>query len=690
MKNSKDEQLTSKVREINEAYLSVNDYEFTTPENCDILYANKFTQLEPVAMPKDLAAIFNNDGIKLNNPNLWEQIARTMNQYDAEHGPWYVSGDDSTLIIQNSSPGPDSGFVYMYQGEYGEVLKVRISKKEVYGARAMKAVQQVDYNRQQTQTVIQYDPLGFLPSGSSKKLDADTKLKAINSDNIPGQAGYSGGFLSRYELASKNQGIHESNVYRETWKEKLPEVEESILNSQLEAMNWNEKYSEGITANSIEARKNFANYIKTIDPLKVQQAYQALENLKNLPPEESYGARITWGQFLVMGRDALQENEDLRLDGGSWHHRHLIDTPGESSVIYFKPKTEQFATSLEASQGYQLSKSGFKGHGLTEFQYGVTLNIALDGKSELTDEQVVKAYNKATGQNMTAMDQNIQLLIKDLRYQQKKWTKQGYNVYGLTYKTENGRLQIRPSLRAVREQTVMTTLEAMQLIVDANKKPNYNSAFSSAMAAANNARNKLKRAKHKELQVELQVMGRPQLKSGIVITLLGIGQKYSGKWFVKSCIHQMDGTGYTCSLTLQKNAMTAPKGKTASTTTSKDASGNMETKGTSVKDILGVDMSHSDLILMQRELNRAERAKSDKERQTYLEGAAAILDNAQQGGESLSTFNREGITVYKDRWDKKKEEIRKARIEKIKAEKKEAEANKNAKNLNLIRKSIGK
>lgn len=67
------------------------------------------------------------------------------------------------------------------------------------------------------------------------------------------------------------------------------------------------------------------------------------------------------------------------------------------------------------------------------------------------------------------------------------------------------------------------------------------------LAAANQAR----KITEKKLQAKVLLVGRPSLKTSQVITLHNIGKKWSGSWYIKKCIHKMDGSsGYTTELEL--------------------------------------------------------------------------------------------------------------------------------------------
>ncbi len=62
----------------------------------------------------------------------------------------------------------------------------------------------------------------------------------------------------------------------------------------------------------------------------------------------------------------------------------------------------------------------------------------------------------------------------------------------------------------------------------------------------------------KKLVCQMQVVGRPSLKTSMVLQLLNVGKRWSGYWYIKKCTHRMDaGTGYITDLELVRNNGTA-------------------------------------------------------------------------------------------------------------------------------------
>lgn len=67
------------------------------------------------------------------------------------------------------------------------------------------------------------------------------------------------------------------------------------------------------------------------------------------------------------------------------------------------------------------------------------------------------------------------------------------------------------------------------------------------LASANQAR----KITEKKLQAKVLLVGRPSLKTSQVITIHNVGKKWSGSWYIKKCIHKIEGSsGYTTELEL--------------------------------------------------------------------------------------------------------------------------------------------
>lgn len=661
--NDKDNKLISNQREINDVYMAINDMNTPSFDKFDVLYANKYVQETPQKMVPELAEIFNSDAISLNNPNLREQVSRLMNQYDSESGPWYLDGDDSVLIIHNGTNGPDSGFVFKYQEEFGEILRVKVSHKEVYGGSAVKAMQLPDYNAQQTQVIIE-------PVKEDYSIDdEDSKLPKKSAPNDT---------FSYYSQDSILRSHLKDLAYMEDpeYKERIMRSYNNSINEYHDSMNYDPTYD-----NPSKYRSEDANYkrkqLDTYDPLEFKYHLENIETSGKLSDQpHSQAMRLLWDDLRANGMSSFEQNEAEQYKHGSIH-QHKKETPGVKHVNTYKPNTYQWATALNE---YRLTIVDQQK--VDSLKMGATIPINLNnGKAMITPDMVAEAYNKATGRTETVNSRVVYSIYSDMARVQDKYIKKGYNVVGIVLKTDpvTGMNYIEPDLRKIEEFYWVSTYDSMEYIVKNSKTPNFHNAFDAAMASVNSMRNKLKRAKHKELQMELVLVGRPQLKAGIVITILGIGKRYSGKWYVKTCMHQMDKSGYTCSLTLQKNHLTAQNVRTNQTTNTKNSEGKIVSKTSGVTTL---NITRSDYVYMQQLSNKiAELDKKLKDPdvkaktkanirdriQDFYDMKQAVVNKALSGGTSTS-WNKDGVVVNYEEVEKGRKlakEVREKRRESI-------------------------
>lgn len=70
------------------------------------------------------------------------------------------------------------------------------------------------------------------------------------------------------------------------------------------------------------------------------------------------------------------------------------------------------------------------------------------------------------------------------------------------------------------------------------------------LASANGSR----KITEKKLMAKALVVGRPSLQTSQVITLHNVGKKWSGSWYIKKCVHRLEGSsGYTVELELTRH-----------------------------------------------------------------------------------------------------------------------------------------
>jgi phage protein D len=51
-----------------------------------------------------------------------------------------------------------------------------------------------------------------------------------------------------------------------------------------------------------------------------------------------------------------------------------------------------------------------------------------------------------------------------------------------------------------------------------------------------------------------ETMGLPDLRSGKIVTLLGVGDRYEGEYKITDATHSISESGYSTSINVQRNA----------------------------------------------------------------------------------------------------------------------------------------
>lgn len=108
--------------------------------------------------------------------------------------------------------------------------------------------------------------------------------------------------------------------------------------------------------------------------------------------------------------------------------------------------------------------------------------------------------------------------------------------------------------------------------------------------------NQSRKYTEKKLQAKAIVMGRPSLATSQVIIINNVGKKWSGAWYIKKCLHKMEGSsGYTTELELTRHKglesySASTEKNTHGHNTSKRASGG----GTSSKALTSINLTSAE------------------------------------------------------------------------------------------------
>lgn len=71
-----------------------------------------------------------------------------------------------------------------------------------------------------------------------------------------------------------------------------------------------------------------------------------------------------------------------------------------------------------------------------------------------------------------------------------------------------------------------------------------------------------------QVTADAVILGDPSQRAKVVVSVQGVGNKFSGNWYVKKARHVIDGSGYRVDLSLARNAV-GGKHPTATTATGK-------------------------------------------------------------------------------------------------------------------------
>lgn len=557
---------------IDQAYLTIqpwsedNNMALINSDEFETLYANQFSGIDPVPMAGQLKKLFDESPLSLTNTNLREQIAQVMERYDGDSGPWYVTGDESNLIIHNhGGPAEGSGIIYKYQEEFGEVLEVKIANHDVYGGTAVAKSKLPNYMGEQTNIDILPGPdegigLGVKPIFTRIRI-APEDPNIARPDNIPDR--YHGvpitGNYNQYQLdqltsaqnknwdqatsqvkALRDQARAKEAVLKQALKSKpkiTAEARTAALDAYMKEVGWKLEQ---------EGRMN------TVDGVKWQDAM-------NIYTRKKEGINVS-----------PLEEQTLRAYFRS--KKISVDTQNQNLMTYFTKSST--LTALEFHLG---SQQGTLVSGLNRmYPEGRKLRFSPELRKKISSGYVVTKEEFRQLWAGKIGDKFMDSMYKDFYHQvytNQRWRNSYILGYDIAPNEEGsniaksrllfGKLENKATIDAYdlytqQENTLSIVEESLNKLAT-----DFSDALQAGGRSANAALNKARRAKLREIQVSLRVIGRPSLCADTVITLLNIGARYSGKWYVKTCIHQIDGSGYSTSLTLTKNKQTATLTRTS-------------------------------------------------------------------------------------------------------------------------------
>lgn len=709
----------------NQAYMQIQPWqsdesmEILTSSDFETIYTNgyKLSGLEKVNPSSELEAQLNSINT-VNQLNVREQIVKALTEWD--DGPWYVTGDESNLIFHNhqeDQEDPTNGLVYYFNAEQGEVLKVVIASKDVYGAGAINRHNQIDYTGQQTKgsTIptaeelkdVDWDQVQKRQKDLQTKTAADLKREAQDKANRQHELDRMTLAASNVKLLKTTDGLQVENLslehsimMQQIADDMAAARQNNPLNLQYLAPQTTLKLPGVLDVAPLprgdelrEVATRFNAYEKEKADIKKADAAATaklqkqakMEYVAAREKEKAQSIQITPEQYVAAMKDAIARGfaantfteEDARAFGKYLEQLEAgkVDPITQSAINdlikKYKVKVELHNTQTQQwnpvqgdkvtpSYKYTYEVHGTRAHPggygqstsnyYANTSYNKQWNFSESQKWDIRNAQEASSAGQISGGILkTGTKGEIQALFNtpanydrfisniesSIAAERNEHQRNGEYLKGVQVFTEGNSNKL--SYRLIWEvKTNDATVDWQDLIlgddgiVEIAKAvgSDVKSALGAGHRNANKALNHMRRARFREVEVQMQVVGRPSLVAPGMVKVFNIGQRYSGLWYIKTCIHQIEsGSGYTTSLTLIKNKATAQtkvatvkvraekEEQVAITTVTLE---NRNPDGTTVKVDISVDTLETNMAILQ-ELNK----QGDHERAA----AAQILIN---------------------------------------------------------------
>lgn len=525
----------------NPAYNSIQSANMPLEADFEVLYANPFCGEDPVPMSGELKKIFNDPNLTMTAPNFRAQLEQIMNQYDGDSGPWSVDGSDGLIVIHNKKLTSQTETLYRYQDENGEVLKIQITTnwvsvgggqsvvglsggtKSIYGSTNLDPTLEDELN----QYLPQDDGLNL---SKVKRSDGHVQFATrVQTKNRYAAIKHPDRNIVRELDGTSNQTLINQDAKNNQWAISQYSHNDIFLKRMVDSIQAMIQRSGFTGVQTGLLRMQLLDYIKTG---QVGSVLGLILN-KQIPLAESQKfAENSPFRFTYTHRLRYQK----RIPKKEGKHR------GKSTDVIF----EEIVAELKNSASNYTSNSGWKINGkwYTDAQVRALArqrSKSLDGSgrmgkigSEHSDRGVYGIYNTAEQLIVkTAKEASKQYFITNATIQGSKV--EDYGDYFLVTVDISGNAPVK-----------VTVKDMINIMAQRDGSP------IAMLRQSNLLRNSNKRAKRKEIEVQMVVVGNPLLSTGQTIQIANIGKKYSGNWFIKTCIHKLDSNGFTTSLTLNK------------------------------------------------------------------------------------------------------------------------------------------
>lgn len=481
-----------------------------------IIYANKYSGVSPIAMPKAIKDILDsNIGTIGTNP-----IIQLKNKLAAlPNGPWYIDCRNGLLYIHNKKFNEKPVHNYVYQSENGEVLSL-------------------SFETQRRTKSLGHSIGGGIDPFSKDIVGVNSNIKSPTPG--PGTKEVKKTTGNRFKVVAAIDATRVINPQAEMTRLKL---ETPHINKTLQKKNAAQRkvvesqyvaYKKGNTT-SKQFNRNVAASKNTTKDKWARNIYSKLDPQDRIDLSSSVARE--W-------RKSHNRNTILKLVRSYFGYgKHTIVTQ------YWK---EQWVdpTTYTGNNTFQGQAINLSSDDLTGTRSEYNINLANTSLARMRQDPHIKVLSSLTVSNP---DDPNKTFSRHYRHYRVK-------VFRLAY----GRGQVDSSQIVtdwlIRLISSTATNNASQDIPGSNGGDLDISNYTPGLLG-----NSGRSVTEKKLVVKLRVIGRPSLESSQIIHIENVGKKWSGDYYIKSCSHDMStDMGYTCTLELNKNG---EKAEIESTTT---------------------------------------------------------------------------------------------------------------------------
>lgn len=509
-----------------------------------IIYANKYSGLQEVAMPDEFRTILDSSlGSIGTNP--LQQLRAKLEGLPG--GPWFLDSRNGTLYIHNRKFQEDVVHNYVYQAENGEVLQISFETQRT--SRSLShikggGIDPYSKNLIGTSTGITSESPGpgtpnTAPPNKNKTLTPEEKNR-LGSMSVTPQEALPIDALKNVNNTAKNWTDRQNSMYR----------------AERQARTWIVKRG--------ETEAHYAGY-KRGNTVKKQAQYQIQHT--------RLSQKDRWARHIVAKKLTPQDRIDMTTHAAqSWKAKHSKSEILAWARAYLGYGTHVIVAPVWSEQWVDPTrysgKGMFNGNASKVSETGsatpdyYSKRLLDDKLKRMRLDPLIKITSPVTTVKGTAYggrEQAHYFRIKVFRYHYERARVDSAQIVAdymirMLKQIEGSGGNLGGSSNTGGGGGVKITIGG-----GSGGGGSYGgSLVDDGTISENRHGNRGRRATEKKLVVNMKVIGRPSLETSQIIHIDNVGSKWSGDYYIKSVTHDMSSdSGYTCQLELQRNGSQA-------------------------------------------------------------------------------------------------------------------------------------